>query len=121
MYMTIAAIFLMACAACFGVEALNSRSAPASFNLSSGESMALVTRPTDFSASFLSQVELGQSSPSLASLQRICADRDTAFIVNDSIALAKRLGADGVHLGQRDGTVQDARAAIGPNAQIGVT
>ena len=28
-------------------------------------------------------------------LQRICADREVAFIVNDSISLAKRLGADG--------------------------
>lgn len=54
-------------------------------------------------------------------LQRICADRDVAFIVNDSIALAKRIGADGVHLGQEDGTVADARAALGREAQIGVT
>jgi len=54
-------------------------------------------------------------------LQRICADRDVAFIVNDSIALAKRLGADGVHLGQDDGSVQDARARLGREAQIGVT
>ena len=36
-------------------------------------------------------------------LQRICADAGTAFIINDSVALAKRLGADGVHLGQSDG------------------
>lgn len=54
-------------------------------------------------------------------LQRICADREVAFIVNDSIALAKRLGADGVHLGQDDGTVADARARLGKAAQIGVT
>jgi thiamine-phosphate pyrophosphorylase len=54
-------------------------------------------------------------------LQRICADADVAFIVNDSVALAKRLGADGVHLGQGDGDARDARAALGPNTQIGVT
>lgn len=54
-------------------------------------------------------------------LQRICADRDVAFIVNDSIALAKRLGADGVHLGQSDGDVRAARASLGPTAQIGKT
>lgn len=54
-------------------------------------------------------------------LQRICADRDVAFIVNDSVALAKRLGADGVHLGQEDGDPREARAVLGPNAQIGVT
>ena len=54
-------------------------------------------------------------------LQRICADRDVAFLVNDSIGLAKRLGADGVHLGQDDGDPREARAALGPAAQIGVT
>ena len=54
-------------------------------------------------------------------LQRICADAEVAFIVNDSIALAKRLGADGVHLGQDDGDIREARDALGPNAQIGRT
>jgi thiamine-phosphate pyrophosphorylase len=54
-------------------------------------------------------------------IQRICADHDVAFIVNDSISLAKRLGADGVHLGQDDGDPREARAVLGPDAQIGVT
>lgn len=54
-------------------------------------------------------------------LQRICADAGVAFIVNDSMALAKRLGADGVHLGRQDGDVREARALLGPEAQIGVT
>ena len=54
-------------------------------------------------------------------LQRICADSEVAFIVNDSIALAKRLGADGVHLGQEDGSPREARDILGPDTQIGVT
>ncbi|PWG03379.1 thiamine phosphate synthase [Sphingosinicella humi] len=54
-------------------------------------------------------------------LQRICAEHDVAFIVNDDMALAKRLGADGVHLGQSDGDPREARALLGPSAQIGVT
>ena len=54
-------------------------------------------------------------------LQEICAARDVAFIVNDSIALAKRLKADGVHLGQKDGDPKDAREELGREAQIGVT
>lgn len=54
-------------------------------------------------------------------LQAICAERGVAFIVNDSIGLAKRIGADGVHLGQSDGTVADARERLGRDAQIGVT
>src|SRR3954447_26885631 len=54
-------------------------------------------------------------------LQRICADAGAAFIVNDSMALAKRLGADGVHLGQSDGDIREARALLGADAQIGRT
>lgn len=54
-------------------------------------------------------------------LMKICADREVAFIVNDSVALAKRLGADGVHLGQDDGDARDARTELGPDVQIGVT
>jgi thiamine-phosphate pyrophosphorylase len=54
-------------------------------------------------------------------LLRVCADREVAFIVNDSISLAKRLGADGVHLGQGDGDAREARSILGPSAQIGVT
>ena len=54
-------------------------------------------------------------------LQRICADADVAFIVNDSMALARRIGADGLHLGQSDGDVREARALLGPAAQIGRT
>jgi thiamine-phosphate pyrophosphorylase len=54
-------------------------------------------------------------------LQAICAARDVAFIVNDSVSLAKRLGADGVHLGQKDGDPREARERLGRDAQIGVT
>jgi thiamine-phosphate pyrophosphorylase len=54
-------------------------------------------------------------------LQRLCEAHEVAFIVNDDMALAKRLGADGVHLGQGDGDPREARALLGPSAQIGVT
>lgn len=54
-------------------------------------------------------------------LQAVCASREVAFIVNDSVGLAKRLDADGVHLGQDDGDPREARQILGPTAQIGVT
>jgi thiamine-phosphate pyrophosphorylase len=54
-------------------------------------------------------------------LQLICEAHEVAFIVNDDMGLAKRLGADGVHLGQGDGDPREARALLGPTAQIGVT
>ncbi len=56
-----------------------------------------------------------------APLQEICAARDVGFIVNDSVPLAKRLKADGVHLGQSDGLVADAREELGREIQIGIT
>ena len=54
-------------------------------------------------------------------LQKLCEAREVAFIVNDSVALAKRIGADGVHLGQSDGSVAEAREVLGREAQIGMT
>ncbi len=61
------------------------------------------------------------AAPLAEPLQKICADREVAFIVNDSVSLAKRLGADGVHLGQKDGDVREARERLGRDVQIGVT
>ena len=54
-------------------------------------------------------------------LMRIAQTRDVAFIVNDRPDLAKRLGADGVHVGQEDAPYAEARALLGPNKIIGVT
>jgi len=42
-------------------------------------------------------------------------------IVNDDPALAARLGADGVHIGQEDASYAEARAAVGKQAIVGVT
>ena len=52
-------------------------------------------------------------------LKRLCARFGTTFIVNDDLQLAKELNADGVHLGQDDGDVADARAQLGPGKVIG--
>jgi thiamine-phosphate pyrophosphorylase len=51
----------------------------------------------------------------------VCAARQVAFILNDRMDLARACGADGVHLGQGDGDPREARALLGPAAQIGVT
>ena len=56
-----------------------------------------------------------------APLLDTCRARDVAFIVNDDMGLAKRLAADGVHLGQGDGDPREARRLLGPDAQIGIT
>lgn len=54
-------------------------------------------------------------------LKAICDAHDVAFIVNDDVALAKRLDADGVHLGQGDADLKYARAQLGDQVQIGIT
>jgi thiamine-phosphate pyrophosphorylase len=46
---------------------------------------------------------------------------NVALLINDRADLAKKTGADGVHLGQTDGSVSDARALLGEAASIGVT
>src|SRR5437763_2496418 len=43
------------------------------------------------------------------------------LILNDRPDLARLAGADGVHLGQDDVTVRDARRVVGPSAIIGVS
>ena len=51
----------------------------------------------------------------------VCNAHDVAFILNDRADLAKAAGADGVHLGQGDGSIAEARALLGKDAQIGRT
>ena len=43
------------------------------------------------------------------------------IIMNDSAQICKELDLDGVHLGQSDGSVPDARKLLGPDAIIGLT
>jgi len=45
----------------------------------------------------------------------------TAFILNDRPDLAKRLDADGVHVGQEDASYKDAREMLGKDRIVGVT
>jgi len=54
-------------------------------------------------------------------LMPIVQSANAAFIVNDRADLAKRLGADGVHVGQEDTPYAEARALMGPKGIVGVT
>ena len=47
--------------------------------------------------------------------------RGVPVILNDRPDLAKRSGCDGVHLGQSDMPLTEARRIMGPDAMIGVT
>jgi len=54
-------------------------------------------------------------------LVKICHQYDVPLIINDDIELAIRVAADGVHLGEDDDTVAEARQRLGKNAIIGVS
>jgi thiamine-phosphate pyrophosphorylase len=53
--------------------------------------------------------------------RRVCDTYSALFIVNDDPDLARSCGADGVHLGQDDGSVAAARTQLGPDAIIGLS
>jgi thiamine-phosphate pyrophosphorylase len=55
-----------------------------------------------------------------AELASICARYEVPLIVNDDVPLALEVGA-GVHLGREDVSIAEARAALGPDAIIGVS
>ena len=61
------------------------------------------------------QVSLGRQ------IGRLCRDAGATFLVNDSPQLARDCAADGVHLGQGDGSIANARSIIGDGRLIGIS
>lgn len=57
----------------------------------------------------------------VAELLRVCRGHGARLIVNDDLALALELGADGVHLGREDGDLAAARRALGGGRLLGVS
>ena len=68
-----------------------------------------------------------KSSPIRAKLRaaravaHVCAEAGAPLVVNDHLDVAQAVGAAGVHLGQDDFPVADARRVLGPDALIGAT
>jgi thiamine-phosphate pyrophosphorylase len=57
-----------------------------------------------------------------AKLIKAVTDRlHVPFVINDSVEVALAAGADGVHIGQGDCAVRDARAKLGPGRILGVS
>lgn len=54
-------------------------------------------------------------------IKELCAKYKVPFIINDNVELAKKVDADGVHIGQNDMELQKARELLGPDKIIGVT
>ena len=54
-------------------------------------------------------------------LRQLCHQYHVPLLINDNVELAKRIGADGVHIGQHDGEIAKARHLLGHEAIIGVS
>jgi thiamine-phosphate pyrophosphorylase len=53
--------------------------------------------------------------------RRLCTEHGALFVLNDRPELVDRCGADGVHVGQSDGSVVDARRAVGRDRIVGLS
>ena len=51
----------------------------------------------------------------------VCRKYSVPLLINDDVMLAKKIGAEGVHVGQSDMAAAEARSILGPDAIIGVT
>lgn len=54
-------------------------------------------------------------------IESLCREYDAIFIIDDHVELVGRINADGVHLGQNDMPVSEARRILGPGKIIGAT
>lgn len=52
-------------------------------------------------------------------LVELCKSRNVPFIINDYPEVAAAVGADGVHIGQQDGTLADVRDVVGDSMLVG--
>jgi thiamine-phosphate pyrophosphorylase len=59
--------------------------------------------------------------PIAKSLQDLCDQKNATFFINDRVKLAKKIGADGVHVGFTDQTVKETREEVGQKMLIGVS
>ena len=54
-------------------------------------------------------------------IKELCAHYHVPFVINDNVEIAKKIDADGVHVGQHDMEASNVRAILGPDKIIGVS
>ena len=54
-------------------------------------------------------------------LLKLCKQYKVPLLINDDVELALRVGADGVHLGREDGSIERARQRLGKQTIVGVS
>ncbi len=62
-----------------------------------------------------------QLHPHASLVQEVCKSYNVPLIINDRVLLAKRIRADGVHLGKQDQHIRTARQTLGNHFMIGVS
>lgn len=66
-------------------------------------------------------IPFSQQLTAAVEMAKICADLAVPFIVNDDPELALSSGADGIHVGQEDLSVEKVRQLLGPDAIVGLS
>lgn len=69
----------------------------------------------------LKDVDDGAIAAAVGALAPIAQARGVAVILNDRPDLAASLGCDGVHVGQSDASLAEARRLVGPDRMVGIT
>ena len=64
---------------------------------------------------------LEQQEQEALKLAQLCKKNNVLFLINDNVELALKVNADGVHLGQQDAPLKQAREQLGIDKVIGVT
>ena len=54
-------------------------------------------------------------------IQKLCRKYDIPFVINDNVEIAKKINADGVHVGQSDMKAANVRAILGDDKILGVS
>ena len=67
------------------------------------------------------QASLAAQFKEATKLLSLCQQHDVLFIINDDLHLASEVNADGVHLGQQDRTLLEARQQLGNEKIIGIS
>ncbi len=98
-----------------------------------------ITRETDDTQQLLRQVEqairggasvvqyrdkshdVARQHEQASELVHLCRKNNVLFIVNDHLRLADLVDADGLHIGQADGSLREARIILGYDRLIGVS
>ena len=85
----------------------------------------VVAQAVEGGATFVQLREKGCTHEERCGLARrilpVCREHGVPFVVDDDVACALVVGADGVHVGQSDTACAAARAMLGPDAVVGVS